>query len=170
MKKKILTISGSSRQVSSNVRLLKALAALDVDNEYIHYDNLSNIPLFAAEDDKHPWPVQVLEWRAAIKDADAIIICTPEYIHNLPAQIKSALEWITTSGELAGKSTLAMTYTPHEPRGERAMQSVLWSLEALDANVIAQVAVYQDQIKVEDDKIVGDKEMSEMLTEVLRML
>lgn len=170
MKKKILTVSGSSRQESSNVKLLSALAALDTDKEYIHFDTLSSIPLFAAEDDKYPWPPEVLGWRAAIKNADAVIICTPEYIHNLPAQIKSALEWVASSGELVAKPTLAMTYTPNAPRGERTMQSLLWSLGALDLNIIAQVAVYQDQVKVEDNKIVGDEETIEMLTEVLRML
>lgn len=170
MNKKILTISGSSRSDSSNVKLLKALALLDSRNEYILYDGLSDIPLFAAEKDCHPWSQKVLEWRSAIKNADAVIVCTPEYIHNIPAQIKSALEWVTSSGELKDKRTLAITYTPHAPRGERAMQSLLWSLEALDASVVAQVPLHQDQIKVVDGKIEGDKEILEMLTEVLGML
>lgn len=170
MKKKILTISGSSRQESSNVKLLSALTNLDVVNGYTYFDQLSKLPLFAAEDDAHPWPQKVLEWRSAIKAADAVIFCTPEYIHNLPAQIKSALEWIASSGELVGKTTLVMTYTPHAPRGERAMQSLLWSLDALDARVIAQVNVYQSQIKVVDEKIVGDEETIEMLKEALGML
>lgn len=167
--KNILTISGSSRKDSSNVKLLQALSILD-DNKYKHFDELHLIPLFAAEDDCHPWPDKVMTWRKAIKAADAVIVSTPEYIFNLPAQIKSALEWIASSGELVGKPTLAMTYTPNEPRGERAMQSLLWSLEALDARVVAQVAVYQDQIKIIDGKITGDKEIIEMLSEVLRML
>jgi len=104
MNKKILTISGSSRSDSSNVKLLKALALLDSRNEYILYDGLSDIPLFAAEKDCHPWSQKVLEWRSAIKNADAVIVCTPEYIHNIPAQIKSALEWVTSSGELKDSS------------------------------------------------------------------
>jgi len=110
MNKKILTISGSSRSDSSNVKLLKALALLDSRNEYILYDGLSDIPLFAAEKDCHPWSQKVLEWRSAIKNADAVIA------------------------------------------------------------VVAQVPLHQDQIKVVDGKIEGDKEILEMLTEVLGML
>lgn len=167
--KKILTISGSSRKDSSNVNLLLALSSID-SNTYIFYDALHRIPLFAAEDDCHPWSKEVLAWRKAIKDADAVIISTPEYIFNLPAQIKSALEWIASSGELVGKPTLALTYTPNAPRGKRAMQSLLWSLEALDARIVAQVDLYQDGIKVINGKIDGDKETIELLSEVLRML
>ncbi len=170
MRKKILTISGSSREESSNVKLLRALSTLDVRNHYRHYNDLHKVPLFAAEDDRHPWAQEVLKWRTAVQEADAIIICTPEYLHNLPAQTKSALEWIASSGELVAKPTLAMTYTPHAPRGERAIQSLLWSLEALDANVVAQVNIYQSQIKIEDGMIIGDEEIIELLQEILTML
>ena len=55
----------------------------------------------------------------------------------MPALIKNALEWITSSGELVGKKVLAITFTPNEPRGDKAMQSLLWSLQALDANIVA---------------------------------
>ena len=167
--KNILTISGSSRKDSSNVQLLKALSSID-GNSYTHFDALNLLPVFAAELDRHPWPQKVLSWRHAIQSADAVVVCTPEYIYNLPAQIKSALEWIASSGELVGKPVLPITYTPNEPRGERAMQSLLWSLEALDARIVAQVAIYHNQIKVVNGKFEGDKETIEMLSEVLRML
>ncbi len=168
--KKVLTISGSSRAGSSNVSLLEALRTIDATKEYILYNTLNLLPVFAAESDHAPWPSEVLKWRAALADVDAVVICTPEYLHNLPAQIKSALEWIASSGELVGKPTLAMTYTPGEPRGARAMQSLLWSLEAIDARVVAQVSLYRNQIKVENSKLLGDQEIIELLTEVLGML
>lgn len=168
--RKVLTISGSSRPESFNTRLLKVVHLLDDTKEYLHYESLNILPVFAAESDRHPWPEEVLKWRSAIAEVDAIVICTPEYIHNLPAQIKSALEWIASSGELVGKPTLAMTYTPNSPRGERTMQSLLWSLGALDANVVAQVSIYQNEVKEENGKLVGDEETIDLLTEVLRML
>lgn len=168
--KNILTISGSSRVDSSNMKLLQALEAMNSLNNYIHFKDFNFIPLFAANDDQYPWPNAVVKWRQAVKKCDVLIICTPEYIHNIPAQIKSALEWLTSGGELAGKRTLAITYTPSKPRGQKAMQSLLWSLEALDANVIAQVDIYQDQIRVVDNILDGDKEIIEMLQEVLIML
>jgi len=36
--------------------------------------------------------------------------------------------------------------------------------------VIAQVSIYQSQIKVDGGEFVGDQEIIELLTEVLRML
>lgn len=168
--KKILTISGSSREGSSNAQLLKAIQKLDDSKEYVHYYQLSTLPVFAAESDRSPWPESVLHWKSALSSADAVIICTPEYLHNLPAQIKSALEWIASSGELVAKPTIAMTYTPHEPRGARAMQSLLWSLSALDAKIIAQVNLYQKDVKLDQGELVGNQETIEILKEVLRML
>lgn len=168
--KKVLTISGSSRAESSNVKLLKALQTIDGTKEYIHFDKLNLLPVFAAESDQSPWPVEVLNWREALSAVDAVVICTPEYLHNLPGQIKSALEWIVSSGELVAKPTIAITYTPNEPRGERAMQSLLWSLSALDARVVAQLNIFQSQIKVDRDDLLGDQEIIELLSEALRML
>lgn len=168
--KKILTISGSSRAESSNVRLLRALSTIDDTKQFVHYDALNLLPVFAAESDQSPWPTEVLKWKTALSEADAVVICTPEYIHNLPAQIKSALEWVASSGELVAKPTIAMTYTPNEPRGERAMKSLLWSLEALDARVMAQVSIFQNQIKLREGKLDGDQEIIDLLREVLRML
>ena len=106
------------------------------------------------------------------KQSDAVIITTPEYIHNLPALLKNALEWLTTSGELAQKRVLAMTFTPHSPRGEKAMQSLLWSLQALDANVVVQLPLYQNEIEFEFDKteaIIENKE-AEILMEAINLL
>ena len=58
-----------------------------------------------------------MDWRKILQESDAVIISIPEYIHNIPALIKNALEWVTTSGEFLGKKVLPITFTPHEPRG-----------------------------------------------------
>ncbi|MEM6317438.1 MAG: NADPH-dependent FMN reductase [Bacteroidota bacterium] len=143
---KILTVSGSTRIDSTNIRLLNALPTLMPARNFQHYDSLAALPLFQAESDKYPWPEAVLLWRKAVADADALIISTPEYIHNMPALLKNALEWLTSSGELAQKRVLPITFTPHEPRGERAMQSLLWSLQALDARIVAQLPLFQNEV------------------------
>ena len=87
----------------------------------------------------------------AAEDADGIVICTPEYIHNLPAMLKSALEWLSSSGELTRKRVLAITFSPSAPRGQKAMESLLWSLQALNAKVVAQLPLYRDKMEFDDD-------------------
>ena len=147
----ILTVSGSSGQHSSNAMLLDAIPALYPQYAIHRYTTLDQLPLFRASEDHHPWPEEVIRWRMAAEDADGIVICTPEYIHNLPAMLKSALEWLSSSGELTRKRVLAITFSPSAPRGQKAMESLLWSLQALNAKVVAQLPLYRDKMEFDDD-------------------
>ena len=143
---KIGLVSGSSRLNSSNSKLLGVLPTLTTQHEFYSYPKLAKLPVFSTGLDQHPWPTEVLHWRTFVANSDAIIISTPEYLHNLPAQIKNALEWLTTSGELNEKRVLAITFTPNPPRGEKALESLLWSLTALEARVVATLPLYQNEI------------------------
>ena len=112
----------------------------------------------------------MLEWRKQVNESDAVIISIPEYIYNLPAIIKNALEWIATSGEFVGKPVLPITFTPHEPRGEKAMQSLCWSLQALDAQIVVQLPLFQNEISFEKDHSLVQNESVEMLKEAVKLL
>ena len=164
---KILTVSGSTREESSNTKLLLHLNQISSKLDF-HFASLpKELPLFQAQLDTNPLPVNVTKWRNQLSNVEGVIICIPEYIHNIPALIKNALEWVTSSGELVGKRVLVITLTPHEPRGEKAMKSLIWSLQALDANVIASLPLYQSEISYASNKIKG--EGVEILTEALSL-
>ncbi len=165
---RIITISGSTRPESSNTKLLSHLNTLSSDLDF-HYSQLpKELPLFTSEAQEHLILPVIKAWRKELRDADGIIICMPEYIYNMPALIKNALEWVTASGELVGKKVLAMTFTPHEPRGEKALQSLLWTLQALDANIVASLALYQTEIFYSSEgRIKG--EGTEVLQEALSL-
>jgi len=159
----VLTISGSARIDSSNVKLLKAIALLSPQFHFQYYHQLHKLPLFLADDDKAPFAKSILEWRKAVKDADAVVIATPEYIHNIPALLKNALEWLTSSGELFEKPVLAITFTPHKPRGEKAMQALLHTLTALKARVVGQVDLYQNEVTFNGGEEIINDEIIELL-------
>ena len=167
---KILTISGSARFDSANTKLLAAFPSFYPSYSFHHFFEIAALPLFKAEADKHPWPKEVINWRKTIQEADALIISTPEYIHNIPALLKNALEWSTSSGELANKRVLAITFTPHPPRGEKAMQSLLWSLQALNATIVAQLPLYQNEIVFDKKGLLVESEMTEILKEAISLL
>lgn len=167
---KILTLSGSTRATSSNIKLLEGVASLFPNHEFLFFKKLDQLPLFRAEDDAHPWAASVIEWRKVLQESDAVIISIPEYIHNLPALIKNALEWIATSGELVGKPVLPITFTPNEPRGEKAMQSLSWSLQALDAQIVVQLPLFQNEINFKNDNSLVENESVEMLKEAVKLL
>jgi len=166
----ILTVSGSARKVSTNTAFLKALPGFFPNKNFIHFENLIQLPLYTIAGDTNPLPAVVLAWRKAVAEADALIFSTPEYIHNLPAVLKNGLEWLSKSGELVGKPVLAITYLPNEPRGKKAMTSLTWSLKALDSKVVATLPLYQTDLKIFERKITGSETELEILLEGVRLL
>ena len=164
----LLTVSGSARSESSNIQLLLALADIAPGKKIQHSTVPERLPLFTEPAQAHPTPA-VVAWRTQVQHAAGLIFCTPEYLHNLPALLKNALEWLTVGGELAGKPCLALTLTPHPPRGEQAMRSLVWSLQALNADVRAELPLYRDEVKLVDGRISG-AEARELLTAAVEEL
>ena len=163
---KILCIPGSTRPQSSNIRLLEALSSLNTEHHFYIYKEISKLPLFTAGLKNQDFE-QVIDLQRKVSEADGLIFCTPEYLHNLPACIKNLLEWLTESGEVHKKKTLALTFCPNPPRGEKAMQSLLWSLKALDANVLASLPLFQNELKFEEQGDIAPCESKALLKAAL---
>jgi chromate reductase len=90
---RLLAVSGSLRRDSHNSRLLRAAAQqLPPGVELELYEGLKQIPPFDEDDEAAPAP-EVLEWRAAIEAADAVLFATPEYNSSIPGQLKNAVDW-----------------------------------------------------------------------------
>ena len=92
---RILAISGSLRQGSHNTDLLRGAAAAAPDGVEIElYDGLEEIPPYDADDDAPgELPVAVEQFKAALAEADGILISTPEYNSSIPGALKNALDW-----------------------------------------------------------------------------
>lgn len=165
----MLLLSGSPALTSANSRLLLAIGKLSgQDAELVDY--LADLPVFQPERDKAPWPPSVLRFRKELAEADALIISTPAYLHNIPGVLKNALDWLASSGEMDSKPTLVFTFTPGPPRGDRARQSLLWSLEALNALVVAEAGLYQKELALTEAGEIGDPENRELIVEALKLL
>src|SRR5262249_47022129 len=102
---RVLAISGSLRSGSSNTILLRAAAELAPRGLcVILYGGLADLPHFNPDlDDEANPPPQVREFRDALRAADGLMICSPEYAHGVPGSLKNALDWVVGSGELSGK-------------------------------------------------------------------
>lgn len=164
---KALLISGSNRKEGTNLQLLNFISGLMPTDKVSTFD-ISILPMFLDQPDP-PINDHVAKWKKALAETEVVIITTPEYLHNIPAALKSALEWTTSSGDFLGKRVLAITYTPHPPRGEKAMQSLIWSLQALDALVVAQLSLYRSDVTF-NKGMVDDQGGVEMLKEALQLL
>ena len=93
---KILGISGSLRRDSHNAALLRAAALqLPPGVELELWEGLKAVPPYDADDEALARPRAIRELDAAIRDADAVLIATPEYNHSVPGQLKNALDWLS---------------------------------------------------------------------------
>lgn len=132
----ILAISGSLRADSSNTRLLRAAAGLTPPGVSITlYDGLDTLPFFSPERDKEPVPVAVQTLRSMLQQADAVLICTPEYIHGIPGVLKNMLDWLASSGDFVHKTVGVMSASPSDLGGSRAHESLSHTLDVLMADI-----------------------------------
>jgi chromate reductase, NAD(P)H dehydrogenase (quinone) len=134
--KKILALSGSTRKNSTNLNLIRAIAELAKEKfELTIFEGLSNIPHFNPDlDNEHP-PQAVIDFRKQLKEADGILICTPEYAMGVPGTLKNAIDWTVSSMEFSHKPTALITASS---MGEKGHASLLETLKVIEANITDQ--------------------------------
>jgi chromate reductase len=129
----ILAISGSTRKQSSNLNLIKAFAEIGSDAFTVSiFQGLTEIPHFNSDLDNENPPGNVTEFRDQLKEADAILICTPEYAMGVPGTLKNALDWTVSSMEFSHKPVALITASSS---GEKAHASLLGTLLVIEARV-----------------------------------
>ncbi len=89
---RILGISGSLRRQSYNRVALRAAQQLLAAEVRLDIFDLDGIPLFS-EDDERQLPAKVIELKKRIREADAVLIVTPEYNYSIPGVLKIAIDW-----------------------------------------------------------------------------
>ncbi|TXK71029.1 NAD(P)H-dependent oxidoreductase [Mesonia sp. HuA40] len=160
---RILGISGSTQEEGTNHKLLRAIGiAVENPTTFTIENQINNIPLFSLKRLENPQK-QIQQLKENIDQAQLVIICTPEYLHNIPAALKNILEWCTASGEFYQKKVLPITFTPKEPRGEMAMRSFLQSLKALKCNIKTHLNLYHQDVLLNDKSLQLKPETKEMI-------
>ena len=138
---KIVGIAGSLRESSSNGTLLKIIASIpDPEVHFEIFRGLGKLPFFSPELDDGNTSKEVAEFRAFLKNADGIIIATPEYAFGMPGVLKNALDWTVSSGEFDKKPVAALSASPTYGGGDKAHASLLLVLGALSARVVAKAS------------------------------
>jgi chromate reductase len=130
-KVKVLAICGSVRKQSSNLNLIKAIGLLWADViDLIIYQQLDKIPHF--NPDMPEVPIEVANFCNQIRDADAILICTPEYAMGVPGALKNAIDWTVGTMDFSGKPTALITASLS---GEKAHTALMETLLVIEANI-----------------------------------
>jgi NAD(P)H-dependent FMN reductase len=67
----------------------------------------------------------VREWNLKIKEADAVLVVTSEYLHSIPGVLKNALDSIFVSFALRNKPIAAVGYSGGVAAGTRAVEHLM---------------------------------------------
>jgi chromate reductase, NAD(P)H dehydrogenase (quinone) len=111
---KVLGFAGSLRQGSYNKALLRSAADLVPDNMQLEISDLEGIPPFN-QDIEQDMPDKVKEFKTKIREADAILIATPEYNFSVPGVLKNAIDWASRpygDNPFDGKPVAIMSASP----------------------------------------------------------
>ena len=143
---RILAIPGSLRASSSSNLLLKAFSELLPNGMSLQIsDATARLPSF---DDPETLPAGVTEFHRTIKEADVILICTPEYAFGIPGSLKNALDWTVGTGDFYQKPVAIITASSSGDKGHAALLLVF---EALSADVIPKASVVIAGIRTKFD-------------------
>ena len=139
MSVRILTISGSLREVSSNTALLDAAERLSPPGvTFRRYLGLNALPHFNPDLDVDPLPGPVADLRAQIGWADGIIISSPEYARGVAGVLKNALDWLVSSFEFPEKPVALFNASP---RASAALAALRLTLETMSARIVDEACI-----------------------------
>ncbi len=161
---KILAISGSLRASSSNTAILQAAIKLAPDNVEIKlYESMGELPHFNSDLDNDDPPEIIQGLRKELNDADGVMICTPEYAHNMPGSLKNLLDWNVSSSVLYHKP-VAMIAT-----GEYALSTLKEVLHMVDTHLSDKTALLipYSQSRIDDEGNIKDVETLQVLKSLL---
>lgn len=130
--KKIFVINGSASSNSSNQRLIDnvALRTKDFFTFKICRD-LKKLPHFDPELSSENTPEEILEFRRDIEMADAVLICTPEYIFSIPSGLKNAIEWCVSTTVFSDKPLGIITASASGEKGHEELKMIMKTVMAV---------------------------------------
>jgi chromate reductase, NAD(P)H dehydrogenase (quinone) len=162
-KHKILALCGSTRKNSTNLNLIKAIIDLTKKKfEFTIFEVLTDIPHFNPDLDTGNPPQLIIDFRKQLKEADGILLCTPEYAMGVPGTLKNAIDWTVSSMEFSKKPTALITASS---MGEKGHASLLETLKVIEADITdeTQLLIPFAKTKVSQDcKITDSKTLCEV--------
>jgi chromate reductase, NAD(P)H dehydrogenase (quinone) len=90
---RIVAFAGSLRRGSFNRALLRAAQELAPDGMEIELVEIGGLPFYNADVEAQGDPPSVATYKAALGDADGVLIATPEYNDGIPGVLTNAIDW-----------------------------------------------------------------------------
>ena len=100
----ILIVTGSISEQSNNKKIARWFEKNYKDKVDIVQFPLASIPMYNMDIENDP-PAEIIEMRRLFREADGVVMITPEYNSFIPGVLKNMLDW-ASRGEIALKNKL----------------------------------------------------------------
>jgi chromate reductase, NAD(P)H dehydrogenase (quinone) len=156
----VISICGSLRRGSYNAMVQRALPSFAPQGMTIKpAPSFAEFPLYNADIQNStgfPAPVNVLA--DAIRAADGVIFCTPEYNFSIPGGLKNAIDWLSRlpNQPFAGKPVSLIAASPGPLGGARVQYDVRRCMMFLDAFTMNKPEVFIGNCASKFDEKTGE--------------
>ena len=123
MPERIVAFAGSLRRGSFNRALVRAAEELAPEGMTIEEIEIGGLPFFNADVEADGDPSAVAAFKERLREADGLLIATPEYNDGVPGVLTNAIDWgsrLPGRSPLAGKPVALMGASPSQVGTARA--------------------------------------------------
>ena len=142
----ILSICGSLRKGSYNAIVQRALPSLAPEGMTIKpAPSFAEFPLYNADvQNSTGFPPAVNILADAVRAADGVIFCTPEYNFTIPGGLKNAIDWVSRlqNQPFAGKPVALQSASPGPVGGARVQYDMRKAMTFLDAHTLNKPEIF----------------------------
>jgi chromate reductase len=169
----LVTLVGSLRQGSYNHAIARALPGLAPEGVTIsELGSVGDFPHYNQDENAKGFPAAVTAMGEAIRQADGIIIVSPEYNYSMPGVLKNALDWLSRLPEqpFVGKPVAIQSASMGPFGGARMQYHLRQTLVFLDGRVLnkPEVMVGLAQTKIDAAGQIVDKATSDFIAGQLK--
>lgn len=169
----IRSICGSLRQESFNRAVQRALPGLAPETMRVEpLEGVSDLPLYDGDVEAQGLPAAALAMADAIRAADGLIICTPEYNNSVPGVLKNAIDWLSRVPRqpFAEKPVALQSASPGQFGGARSQLALRPVLATLNAFVLNRPGVLIGQARSKFDPASGELTDTETREQIRKQL
>jgi chromate reductase len=157
---RIAAICGSLRQGSFNRLALElAISALPAGT-LVDRLEFRELPHYDGDLQAHGMPLSVINLADRLRQADGVVIVTPEYNFSIPGALKNALDWVSRveNQPFKGKSVALLSASGGPLGGARVQYDLRRVMHFLDAMVLLKPEVFigSAQTKFAKDECTDD--------------
>jgi len=157
---KVLVICGSLRKGSYNASLARALPALaPPELVFVAAPPFETMPHYNHDIQAAAgFPPDVETWAQAIRAADGVVVCSPEYNWSIPGPLKNAIDWVSRMKEIPfkDKPVALQSASTGQVGGARMQYHLRMALTSIDALIMGRPEVFVNFAAKKFDENTGE--------------